>query len=190
MTISFPCSICAKSIGDNDDKCNSWIYIKCNNLNYIDYQYFNGDYDKDYSCNLVLKTPPNLNPLLNQFNNSSRTHYFKGPENVGKCKYYNLDELQTIKNPNKKSARIDTCSLSKNFKDLEYFLKATNIDFDIITISETRILKNINIAKNINVPNFSHKFTPTESITEGVLLYIAHNLAYQRRNNFNIYKKT
>ena len=53
MTISFPCSICAKSIADSDDMCNSWIHIKCNILNYIDYQYLNGDYDKDYSCKLL-----------------------------------------------------------------------------------------------------------------------------------------
>ena len=93
MVISFPCSIGAKSIGDDVfcDKCNSWIHIKCNNLNYVNYEYLNDnddpwfclkcnseifplgtlnnktfnlyiddsnvqnkDYDKDYSCNLVL----------------------------------------------------------------------------------------------------------------------------------------
>ena len=50
MVISFPRSICVNSIGDNDDsifcdKCNSWIHIKCNNPNYIDYQYLNGNDD-------------------------------------------------------------------------------------------------------------------------------------------------
>ena len=39
---------------------------------------------------------------------------------------------------------INTCSLSKNFDDLEYLLKTTNMNFDIIAISETRITKNIN----------------------------------------------
>ena len=37
--------------------------------------------------------------------------------------------------------------------------------------------------KNINIPNFSFEFTPTESTAEGTLLYIADNLAYQKWND-------
>ena len=48
MVITFPCSICVKAIGDKEDSifcdnCNSWVLIKCNNLNYIDYKYFTGN---------------------------------------------------------------------------------------------------------------------------------------------------
>ena len=43
--------------------------------------------------------------------------------------------------------------------------------------------------KNINNPNFSYEFTPTELTAEGALLYIAHQLAYQRRNDLNVYEK-
>ena len=35
------------------------------------------DYGKDYSCKLVHKLRPNLNSLLNQFNDSSQTHILK-----------------------------------------------------------------------------------------------------------------
>ena len=50
MVIAFPCSICIKAIGDSEDsiycnKCNLWVYIKCNNLNYIDYKYLCGNGD-------------------------------------------------------------------------------------------------------------------------------------------------
>ena len=156
MVINFPCSICTKTIGDNDDSiycdnCNLWVYIKCNNLNFIDYKYLNGnddpwfylkcnsecypfgtlnnktfnqcinsnniqnkDNDEDNSGNLVLKPPTNLNSLFNQFNNSFQFHDFKDPGNVVKCKYYNLEEVQTMKIPNKKSYfslfHINTCS--------------------------------------------------------------------------------
>ena len=75
---------------------------------------------------------------------------------------------------------INACSLSKNFDDLEYLLKTTNTNFNIIAISETRILKNTKIVKNNNIPNFSHQFTPTESTAGGTLLYIAYHLAYQK----------
>ena len=40
----FPCRHCAKNVHDKDkavqcDLCDYWIYIKCNNLNYLDYRY-------------------------------------------------------------------------------------------------------------------------------------------------------
>ena len=69
--------------------------------------------------------------------------------------------------------------LSKSFDDVEYLLKTTNTNFDIIAISETRILKNTKIVKNINIPNFSDEFTPTE-LTAG-----ADHLAYQKKKRFD-----
>ena len=68
-------------------------------------------------------------------------------------------------------------------------LKTTNTNFDIIAISETRILKNTKIVKNINIQNFSYEFTPTESTAGGTLIYIADHLAYQKRNDLTIYAK-
>ena len=76
----------------------------------------NKNIDQDNSSNLVLKPPPNLKLLFNQFNNSSEIHGFKDPENVVSCKYYNLEEVQTMKIPNKKNSlslfHINACSLS------------------------------------------------------------------------------
>ena len=61
MVISFPCSICTKTVDDNDnslscDKCNLWVHIKCNNLNFLDYQYLNGNDDPWFclKCNTEL----------------------------------------------------------------------------------------------------------------------------------------
>ena len=130
---------------------------------------------------LSSETSSQLELIFNQCNNSPQTHDFKDPENVVKCKYCNLEEVQTIAIPNKKSSlslfHINICSLTKNFE--EYLLKTTNTNFDIIAISETRLLKNTSIVKNINIPNFSYEFTPTESTAGGTLLYIADHLAYQ-----------
>ena len=56
---------------------------------------------------------------------------------------------------------VSTCSLSKNFDDLEYLLKTTNMNFDITAISETRITKNTNKLSNINLNNDAFEFTPT-----------------------------
>ena len=54
MVINFPYSICTKTIGDNDDSiycdnCKLWVHIKCNNVDFIDYQYLNGN-DDLWSC--------------------------------------------------------------------------------------------------------------------------------------------
>ena len=72
---------------------------------------------------LVLKLPPSLSSLFNQFNKIPQTHDHKGPENVVSCKYYDLKEVQSMEIPNKNSClslfHINTCSLNKNFKDLK-----------------------------------------------------------------------
>ena len=103
--------------------------------------------------NLVLKPLPSLSSLFNQFNNIPKAHDHKEPENVVRCKYYDLEKVQLMKIPNKNSClslfHINNCSLNKNFDNLEYLIKSTNINFDIILISETRILKDTNIVKKI-----------------------------------------
>ena len=141
---------------------------------------------------LVLKQPTNLSQLFNQFNNTIENHTNKDPDNVVKCRYYDI-EIQTLKIPNKSKSlfmfHINTCSLSKNFDDLEYLFKTTNMNFDITAISETRITKNINKITNININNYVFEFTPTESSAGGTLIYVENHIAYKPRADLQIYKK-
>ena len=128
---------------------------------------------------------------FNQFNNITENHTNNDPNNVVECRYYDTEEIQTLKIPNKNKSlsmfHINTCSLSKNFDDLEYLLKTTNMNFDIIAISETRITKNINnILSNINLNNYAFEFTPTESSAGGTLIYAANHLAYKPRADLQI----
>ena len=58
MIQQFPCSVCHKSIGDKENSifgnsCKLWVHTKCNNLNYVDYQYLSGCSDPWYClhCN-------------------------------------------------------------------------------------------------------------------------------------------
>ena len=53
--------------------------------------------------NLVLKPPTSLSSLFNQFNNIPHTHDQKDPENGIRCKYYDLEEIQSMKILNKNS---------------------------------------------------------------------------------------
>ena len=174
----FPCNICAKNAQDKDkavqcDLCELWIYIECNNLNYLDYRYcikccstiypFNSlsssknflacctntdsnitqwkDLENDHSSSLLLK-PSNLELLVNQFNNATPENG-NDPEKITSSKYYDIDEMHNIETPHKNKPlslfHINTCSLSKNFDDLQYLPSCTQKIYDIIAVSETRI---------------------------------------------------
>ena len=108
------------------------------------------------------------------------------------CKYYDIDDIQKIKSkPNSVSLclslplfHLNACSLNKSFDDLEYLIKTTNQTFDVTAISEPRIKSNMDITTNINLPNQSTEYTPTER----TLLYISNNIAYKPRKDLNIYK--
>ena len=53
---------------------------------------------------------------------------------------------------------------------------------------ESRIKSNVDITININLPNYSIEYTPTESRARGTLLYISNIIAYKRRKDLNIYQ--
>ena len=101
--------------------------------------------------------------------------------------------MQQLKIPNKEKFlslfQVNACSLDKNFKNLKNLLQSTNIHFDIIAITETRIPKNVSVNENIELSNYSFEHTPTESSAGGKLLYVANHLSCKTRSDLNIYKK-
>ena len=135
---------------------------------------------------LSLKRPSDLALLYNQFNNTSPEKN-NDSENVVNSKYYDIDQIQTLKFPNKHKSlalfHINACSLNKNFDDLDHLLKCTNKVFDIITVTETRITK-----QNSLTTNYAIEFAPTESSAGGTLLYIASHPSYKPRPDLNVYK--
>ena len=92
-----------------------------------------------------IKYLKNLSNLFTEFRNFS-SQQIKDTENIINCKYCNTDEIQSSNNLNHEDAlslfHINTCSLSKNIEEIEYFINKTKIDFDVIGISESRIKKN------------------------------------------------
>ena len=121
MVITFPCSICVKAIGDKEDSiyCDKyyrdykylsenggfWFCLKCNSRLFpfvtLDNKIFmqhilnssnmKNDNKIEFN-NLVLKPLPSLSSLFNQFNNIPQTHDHEDPENVARCKYYDLED--------------------------------------------------------------------------------------------------
>ena len=114
------------------------------------------------------------------------------PTNVVNSKYYDIDQIQTLKFPYKHKymvlSHINACSLNKNFDDLVHLRKCTNKIFDVISVTETRIAKQTPLTTNINLRNYAIEFTPIESSARGTLLYIASHLSYKCRPDLNVYK--
>ena len=74
-------------------------------------------------------------------------------KNVIQRKYYDIDELQKLKIRNKENSlslfSINSCSLNKTFEELQNLLQSTNINFDVIAITETRKTKNVSVTQNV-----------------------------------------
>ena len=75
--------------------------------------------------------------------------------------------------------------LTTKTEDLELLLDSAKICFDVIAITETRILKNNFPVTHINLTNYSFEYFPS---AEGTLLYIGDRLLYKPRNDWFIYK--
>ena len=149
--------------------------------------------ENDHNSSLLLKPLPNLELLVNQFNNATPENNKDPGEKISSSKYYDIDEMRNLKIPQKNKSlslfHINACSLNKNFDDLQYLLSSTKTVFNIIAVSETRTTKQISLLKNLNLNHYSFEFTPTETSAGGTLLYIANHLSYKCRNDLNIYKK-
>ena len=100
--------------------------------------------------------------------------------------------MHNIKLPHKNKSQslfhINTCSLNKNYVDLQHLFSSTKNVFDIISISQTRITKQVSLLNNLNLNNYSFEFTPTETSAGGALLYIVNHLLDKLRNELIIYK--
>ena len=69
----------------------------------------------------------------------------------------------------------------------EYLIKTTNQTFDVVAISDSRIKSNMDITTNINLPNYSIEYIPTESHAGGTLLHISNNITYNNYIKLNRY---
>ena len=72
---------------------------------------------------LLLKPTPNMELLVNEFNNATQENN-NDPENISSSKYYDIDEMHNVGVPNKNKSlslfHINACSLNQNFDDLQY----------------------------------------------------------------------
>ena len=67
---------------------------------------------------------------------------------------------------------LNIASLSKHKEELETLLTILDYKFDVIGLTEIKIIKNITRTYDINLKGYKHYYTPTESVKGGALIYI------------------
>ena len=122
------------------------------------------DSDSNFMQLKELRNDHNSSLLVNEFNNATLENNNDLEENVHlnimtsmKCiilKY--LTEIDHY-------LYAKCMFFNKNFDDLQHQLSPTKKVFEIITISETRIAKDVSLLNNLNLSSYSFKFIPTET---------------------------
>ena len=65
-----------------------------------------------------------------------------------------------------------------------------NITFDVLCIIESKIIKDIDPAINIEIPGYQTPVgTPTEATKGGVLIYVKKGINFKPLKKLNIYKE-
>ena len=121
----------------------------------------------------------------NPFDDDVQAFNVDDPENDAvliNCKYYDLSDFSFQKDKNKFSLfHTNIASLEKHKEELETTLNMLNYKFDIIALTETKIIKNCKPKFNINLEGYKTYFMPTEADKGGTLIYISETIKSKRR---------
>ena len=200
------------------DNCNCWIHIKCNYVTPAQYENMidsneswicKNCYPNTFACttldneefklffqgkNLEIDLLQNHKP-----NDIADTTFYKNMNNLEmdraddieiNCEYYTLSDLNS--KPFKQSqfsvAHLNIASMNGHFDKLSNLLNLINLKFDIVGISETKILKHLPQHQNYDLEDYVMEHCPTEAEKGGTAIFISNMLDYKKRNDLLIYK--
>ena len=106
-------------------------------------------------------------------------------------KYYLPSDFKQIKMDVKNNLNffhINISSLPYHFLELHTLLATSEIELDIIDITESRLKSNKSHLTNITLPNYNIEHCPNDGLNGGVLLYIKEDMIYKKRNHLKILK--
>ena len=79
--------------------------------------------------------------------------------------------------------------MNKHIEELRIILNLLNFKFDVIALSESKILKGSQPISDINLEGYHTPIgTPSEAMKGGVLLYVSNALNFKPRPDLNIYQ--
>ena len=109
----------------------------------------------DQQQNNITNDDPDLTPVIN-------------------CKYIDIEsfKIHKIEKTSFSILHLNIASLGAHKDELEAILSQLNFQFDVIGITETRIIKNITPNYDIRIPGYKEYSTPTEANKGGAIIYI------------------
>ena len=134
-------------------------------------------YNED--LNLRINPPEGIQRLFTDF--SSHSEDEAAPID---CNYY--DATTRIPNSNSTNHSIfhlNIASLGRYKDELVAALSLLSVSFDIIAVSESRILKGREPIYDITLPGYKEYSTPTESSKGGVIVYVKDNIVVKQRKD-------
>ena len=133
----------------------------------------------------------NLKNLLCQLNNIFEKEN-NDNENLPNCKYRDISYFSNLDVELKSKClsffHLNINSLSKNFDNFNHLINKLKLEFDILGISESRILRSQSLNTNLSLQNYAIKQTSSESTAGGALLYINKRHSYKTHPDLAIYK--
>ena len=81
---------------------------------------------------------------------------------------------------------MNIASLGLHKDELVAALSLLEVKFDIIALSETKIIKDIDPTYDITLPGYKEYSTPTESSKGGVIIYIKEDINVKRRTDLEL----
>ena len=100
------------------------------------------------------------------------------------CDYYDATTpIPNTNRPNCSMFHLNIASLAAHKDELIAAISLTNVEFDIIAISETRIIKGQDPTYDITLPGYKEYSTPTESTKGGVIIYMKEAINVKRRTD-------
>ena len=122
----------------------------------------------DYNEDLNLRTcpPPSLKRLFTDFS----SHNEDEPVAIN-CEYYDTTSpIPNLNGPNHSMFHMNIASLGLHKDELEAALSMLDVEFDIIAITETKIIKDVDPIYDVNLQGYQPPYlTPTESFKGGVI---------------------
>ena len=113
-------------------------------------------------------------------------------ENLPNCKYGDISFFSNLDVELKSKClsffHLNINSLSKIFDNFNHLINELKLGFDILIISELRILKCQSLNTNVSMQNYVIEQTSTESTAGEALLYISKRHCYKTCPDFTIYK--
>ena len=130
-----------------------------------------------------------INEVLQRTPSEDEDDYLASPN--FNCHYYNPEEFIKLKTEASKTfwiLHLNIHSVQKHISQLRIMMSMLELKFDVIAISESKLLKGADPIVDITLDGYHYPVgTNTEACKGGVLLYIKDSLNFKPRDDLQMY---